>query len=69
MIDKTVTKVLNKLFESGYCNEKDIINLKIDDLIIIGCFSMMEIEVIVKLKEAVKNNKIISFMSGNTHES
>lgn len=69
MIDKTVTKVLNKLFESGYCNEKDIINLKIEDLIIIGCFSMMEIEVIVKLKEAVKNNKIISFMSGNTHES
>lgn len=69
MIDKTVIRVLNKLFDSGYKTEKDVLNLKIEDLIIIGCFSMMEIEAIVKLKEAVKNNKIISFMSGNTHES
>lgn len=69
MIDKTVIRVLNKLFDSGYKTEKDVLNLKIEDLIIIGCFAMAEIEVIVKLKEAVKNNKIISFMSGNTNET
>ena len=55
-IDKTITKILNKLFEKGYVSEKAIMSLSLEDI--------CKIEALIRLKEAVKSNKVISYLSG-----
>ena len=67
-IDKTVTKILNKLFENGYITEKAIMNISLEDICRIECYTPAEIEALIKLKEAVKSNKVISYLSGADKE-
>ena len=57
-IDKTITKILNKLFE------KAIMSLSLEDICKIECYAPAEIEALIRLKEAVKSNKVISYLSG-----
>ena len=62
-IDKTITKILNKLFEKGYVSEKAIMSLSLEDICKIECYAPAEIEALIRLKEAVKSNKVISYLS------
>ncbi len=43
-IDKTITKILNKLFEKGYVSEKAIMSLSLEDICKIECYAPAEIE-------------------------
>lgn len=63
-VDKTVLKVLNKLFEKGYVTEKSIANFSLDDVKIIEFYSPSEIVTVIALRDAVKANKVISCLSG-----
>ena len=63
-IDKTITKILNKLFEKGDVSEKAIMSLSLEDICKIECYAPAEIEALIRLKEAVKSNKVISYLSG-----
>ena len=63
-IDKTITKILNKLFEKGYVSEKAIMSLSLEDICKIECYEPDEIEALIRLKEAVKSNQVISYLSG-----
>ena len=63
-MDKTTIKVLNKLFEHGYRTEKAILNFSLEDIQKIECYAPSEIAALIGLKEAVKGNKVISYLSG-----
>mgnify|MGYP007070323018 CR=1 FL=1 len=58
-----VSKLLEKLFKVGYTDEKSILSIQLDDLEKIPDISPIEITIIIGLKKAIKNKKIIAFLS------
>lgn len=60
-----ITKVLEKIFKAGFKNEKDILNIKLDDLTRIQDINGNEIIILLDLKKAIKNRQIIAFLSNS----
>ena len=60
-----ITKTLDKLFKAGFNDEKSILAIKLDDLEKIQDVTSVEITIIIELKKAIKNKKIIAFLSCN----
>ena len=60
-----ITKTLDKLFKAGFNDEKSILAIKLDDLEKIQDVTSVEITIIIELKRAIKNKKIIAFLSCN----
>ena len=68
MLDKTVVRVMNRLFEKGYTTEKDISALDLRDQLELQLTAQSEVKVIVELKDAVKQGKVISYLSGELNK-
>lgn len=68
MLDKTVIRVMNRLFEKGYTTEKDISALDLRDQLELQLTAQSEVKVIVELKDAVKQGKVISYLSGELNK-
>ena len=68
MLDKTVIRVINRLFEKGYTTEKDISALDLRDQLTLQLTAQREVKVIVELKDAVKQGKVISYLSGELNK-
>lgn len=60
-----ITKVLEKIFKAGFRTEKDILNIKLDDLTRIQDVNGNEIIILLDLKKAIKNRQIIAFLSNS----
>lgn len=60
-----ITKVLEKIFKAGFKTEKDILNIKLDDLTRIQDVNGDEIIILLDLKKAIKNRQIIAFLSNS----
>lgn len=60
-----ITKVLEKIFKAGFKTEKDILNIKLDDLTRIQDVNGNEIIILLDLKKAIKNRQIIAFLSNS----
>lgn len=60
-----ITKTLDKLFKAGFIDEKSILAIKLDDLEKIQDVTSIEITIIIELKKAIKNKRIIAFLSCN----
>ena len=60
-----ITKTLDKLFKAGFVDGKSILAIKLDDLEKIQDVTSVEITIIIDLKRAIKNKKIIAFLSCN----
>jgi len=60
-----ITKVLEKIFKAGFITEKDILAIQLDDLVRVPDINGNEIMIIIELKKAIKNRKIIAFLSGS----
>lgn len=60
-----ITKVLEKIFKAGFKTEKDILNIKLDDLTRIQDVNGNEITILLDLKKAIKNRQIIAFLSNS----
>ena len=60
-----ITKVLEKIFKAGFKTEKDILNIKLDDLTKIQDVNGNEIIILLDLKKAIKNRQIIAFFSNS----
>ena len=58
-----ITKTLDKLFKAGFVDEKSILAIKLDDLEKIQDVTSVEITIIIELKKAIKNKRIIAFLS------
>jgi hypothetical protein len=62
------TKVLAKLFNEGFNTEKEILNLDLNRLLSINSITIADLRLIAKLQKYLKNNKLISYLSGADEE-
>lgn len=63
MDKKAKIRVMEKLIDAGFDDEKKIQNFELADLVV-AKIDNKEIPVVIELREAVKNHKVISFFAG-----
>lgn len=63
-IKQRAIKVLNKIFEAGFTDEKDISAMTMDDILSIPGITIVDITIINDLQKSIKANKVISFLDG-----
>lgn len=60
----TKLALLAKLFNEGYCTEKEIAAIDLKKALKIKSFNKADLEMLSELQDAIKANKLISFLSG-----
>ena len=64
VVNQKVVKVINKIFEAGITEEKDISAMTLDEILEIQGITVTEIGMINDLQKAIKANKVITFLGG-----
>ena len=64
VVNQKVVKVINKIFEAGITEEKDISAMTLDEILEIQGITVAEIGMINALQKAIKANKVITFLGG-----
>ena len=64
VVNQKAVKVINKIFEAGITEEKDISAMTLDEILEIQGITVAEIGMINDLQKAIKANKVITFLSG-----
>ena len=62
-VNMKVIKVLNKLFDAGFCVEKDITSMSLDDMLSIQGVSVPEISIINDLQKSIKGGRVIAYLA------
>jgi len=62
VVNQKAVKVINKIFEAGITEEKDISAMTLDEILEIQ--GVAEIGMINDLQKAIKANKVITFLGG-----
>ena len=62
-INMKVIKILNKLFEAGFCTEKEIAAMNLDDMLSIQGISVPEISIINDLQKSIKGCRVIAYLA------
>lgn len=65
-INQKAVKVLNKVFEAGFTNEKAIAAMTMDDILSMQGITVADISIINDLQKSIKGNKVISFLGGGS---
>ena len=63
-VNQKAIKVLNKIFEAGFTDEKEIFAMTMDDILSIQGITVADITIINDLQKSIKANKVISFLGG-----
>ena len=64
VVNQKAVKVINKIFEAGITEEKDISAMTLDEILEIQGITVAEIGMINDLQRAIKANKVITFLGG-----
>jgi len=64
-VNQKAIRVLNKIFEAGYTDEKDIAAMTMDDILSMQGITIAEITIINDLQKSIKANKVITFLGGS----
>lgn len=64
-VNQKAIKVLNKVFEAGFSDEKAISAMTMDDILSMQGITVADIGLINDLQKSIKANKVISFFGGN----
>ena len=64
VVNQKAVKVINKIFEAGITEEKDISAMTLDEILEIQGITVEEIGMINDLQKAIKANKVITFLGG-----
>lgn len=64
VVNQKTVKVINKIFEVGITEEKDISAMTLDEILEIQGITVAEIGMINDLQKAIKANKVITFLGG-----
>ena len=67
-VNQKVIKVLNKVFEAVFTEEKAIAAMTMDDILSMQGITVADISIINDLQKSIKANKVISFLGGGTNE-
>ena len=63
-VNPKAIKVLNKVLDAGFTNEKAIAAMTIDDILNMQGVTVADIGIINELQKSIKANKVISFLGG-----
>ena len=63
-VNQKAIKVLNKVFEAGFSDEKAISAMTMDDILSMQGITVADIGLINDLPKSIKANKVISFLGG-----
>ena len=63
-VNPKAIKVLNKVLDSGFTDEKAIAAMSIDDILKMPGVTVADIGIINELQKSIKANKVISFLGG-----
>ena len=64
VVNQKAVKVINKIFEAGITEEKEIAAMTLDEILEIQGITVAEIGMINDLQKAIKANKVITFLGG-----
>ena len=64
VVNQKAVKVINKIFEAGITEEKDISAMTLDEILEIQGITVAEIGIINDLQKAIKANTVITFLGG-----
>lgn len=64
VVNQKAVKVINKIFEVGITEEKEISAMTLDEILEIQGITVAEIGMINDLQKAIKANKVITFLGG-----
>ena len=67
-VNQKAVKVLNKIFEAGFTDEKAISAMTMDDILSMQGITVADITIINDLQKNIKANKVISFLGGGANE-
>lgn len=65
-INQKAVRVLNKIFEAGFTDEKEIAAMTMDNILSMQGVTIADITLINDLQKSIKTNKVISFLGGGT---
>lgn len=63
-VNQKAIKVLNKVFEAGFTDEKAISAMTMDYILSMQGITVADIGLINDLQKSIKANKVISFLGG-----
>ena len=67
-VNQIAVKVLNKVLEAGFTDEKAISAMTMDDILSMQGITVADIALINDLQKSIKANKVISFLGGAADE-
>ena len=62
-VNQKAVKVINKILDPGFTDEKAIAAMTMDDILSIQGITVVEIGIINDLQKSIKANKVISFLA------
>ena len=62
-VNQKAVKVLNKILEAGFTDEKAIAAMTMDDILSMQGITVVDISLINDLQKSIKANKVISFLA------
>ena len=62
-VNQTAGKVINKVFDAGFTEEKAIAAMTMDDILSMQGITVADIALINDLQKSIKANKVISFLA------
>ena len=63
-VNQKAIKVLNKIFEADFTDEKEISAMTMDDILSMQGITVADIGLINDLQKSIKANKVVSFLGG-----
>ena len=67
-VNQKAVKVLNKVLEAGFTDEKAISAMTMDDILSMQSITVADIALINDLRKSIKANRVISFLGGAADE-
>ena len=67
-VNQKAVKVLNKVLEAGFTDEKAISAMTMDDILSMQGITVADIAIINDLQKSFKASKVISFLGGAADE-
>lgn len=67
-VNQKAVKVLNKVLEAGFTDERAISAMTMDDILSMQAITVADIALINDLQKSIKANKVISFLGGAADE-
>lgn len=68
VVNQKAVKVLNKVLEAGFTDEKAISAMTMDDILSMQGITVADIAIINDLQKSIKASKVISFLGGAADE-